>query len=383
MSAKKISGIGAGVGLAATAALAATTLLVVGGQSHSSESNSKPSQTTTTQSDATGANTTTVSRDWAAVSQAARGSVVAIKVRGDGRSGQGSGVVYGTDGHIVTNHHVVDAAREGGKIQVAAHDGRLFTKVTIVGTDPHSDLAVLKVADKGFDLKPMPIGDSEAVKPGQAVMAIGNPMGLSDTVTTGIVSAVNRPVMTTQRGASTDFGEAETIRQVTNAIQTDAAINPGNSGGALVDAGGKLIGINSSIVSMPGARGGSAGSIGLGFAIPTKSVQRVADSLIEKGVVAKAFLGVGLESGTVKTDDSQRMAAVLSQISPDTAAEKAGLKVGDGVIAIDGEVVRDARGLMAQVRERSPGQEITLKIVRDGKEQEMKITLGSKSQQST
>lgn len=382
MSAIKKPGIGAGLGLAATASLAAATLLIVGGQSHSSESTNKPSQTNTTQSETSNATATTVGRDWTGVSQAARSSVVAIKVRGEGRSGQGSGVVYGTGGHIVTNHHVVDAAREGGKIQVAAYDGRVFTNVTIVGTDPHSDLAVLKVADNGFDLKPLPIGDSEAVKPGQPVMAIGNPMGLSDTVTTGIVSAVNRPVITTQRGKSTDFGEAETIRQVTNAIQTDAAINPGNSGGALVDVKGKLIGINSSIVSMPGARGGSAGSIGLGFAIPTKNVQRVADTLIEKGTVEKAFLGVGLNSGTVKTENSQWMAAILSQVSPGTAADKAGLKVGDGVIAIDGEVVRDARGLMAQVRERSPGQEITLKIVRDGKEQEVKITLGAKSQEA-
>lgn len=386
MSRKKAPGAGAAIGLVATAALAATTLLVVGGQSHSSEQSSTPSAS---QSQPGQANAETVGtaakevvRDWTTVSKASRASVVAIQVKGMSGSGQGSGVVYDTSGHIVTNHHVIDSARSGGKIQVAAHDGRVFTDVTIVGSDAHSDLAVLKIADSSFDLKPMPLGDSEAVKPGQPVMAIGNPMGLSDTVTTGIVSAVNRPVITRQRGKETIFGEAETIRQVTNAIQTDAAINPGNSGGALVDTNGKLIGINSSIVSMPGAGGGSAGSIGLGFAIPTAGVKRVASALISNGVVSRAFLGVGLQSGTVTDDGAKRMAAIIAEVTPGSAAEKGGMKVGDGVIAVDGEVVRDARGLMAQIRERAPQAEVTLTIVREGVQQKVTVTLGAKTNQA-
>lgn len=386
MSRKNGPGAGAAIGLVATAALAATTLLIVGGQSHSSEQSKNPpaSQSQSDQSDTQKSESTAkVSlRDWTAVSQASRASVVAIQVQGNGGSGQGSGVVYGTSGHIVTNHHVIDSARSGGKIQVAAYDGRVFTEVTIVGSDAHSDLAVLKVADSSFDLKPMPLGDSEAVKPGQPVMAIGNPMGLSDTVTTGIVSAVNRPVITRQRGKESIFGEAEVIRQVTNAIQTDAAINPGNSGGALVDAKGKLIGINSSIVSMPGADGRSAGSIGLGFAIPTAGVKRVANALIDDGVVSRAFLGVGLQSGTVTDDGAKRMAAIIAEVTPGSAADKGGIKVGDGVVAIDGEVVRDSRGLMAQIRERAPQTEVTLTVVREGAQQKVTVTLGAKSNQS-
>src|SRR4051812_8761003 len=239
--------------------------------------------------------------DWGAVAQAVEPGVVSVRVTAGNSGDEGSGIVYDNKGHILTNHHVIAAAAGGnGSVQVILSDGRGFS-ATIVGSDPSTDLAVLQVKNAPADLKPAAFADSGAVKVGDPVMAVGNPLGLSDTVTTGIVSALNRPVRTQQQaqGGNDPFGgqgQGQTTGAdsvVTNAIQTDAAVNPGNSGGALVDANGRVIGVTSSIASL-GATGGQSGNIGLGFAIPSTEARDVADQLLKSGTVGHAFLGVTL-----------------------------------------------------------------------------------------
>lgn len=290
--------------------------------------------------------------DWPAVAAAVRPSVVAIEVRTTGGGGQGSGVILDRDGRVLTNAHVAGGANE---IRVALADGRVFA-ATLVGTDPTTDLAVLALVDPPDDLVPAVIGDSDRVAVGAAVMAVGNPLGLDSTVTTGIVSAVDRPVTT---GAA---GGAEPV--VTNAIQVDAAVNPGNSGGPLFDASGRVIGITSSIASL--SQAGAAGSIGLGFAIPVNLAQRVAGELISDGTAEHAFLGVGLSDGTGKSESTTRLGAVVEQVSAGSPADKAGLEVGDVVVAIDEQVVNGAASLTAFVREHAAGDQVSLAVVRDG-----------------
>jgi putative serine protease PepD len=309
--------------------------------------------------------------DWEAVASAVAPSVVTIQVQGQRAAGEGSGVVLDPDGSILTNNHVVAAAANGGEIRVVLSDGRVFSDVEIIGLDPTTDLAVVRIANPPADLTPATIGDSSKVVPGQPVMAVGNPLGLSDTVTTGIVSAVDRPVTT--QGESFESGAAEPV--VTNAIQTDAAINPGNSGGALVDATGSVIGINSSIAS---TGGGSAGNIGVGFAIPINEAKRIADELLADGTADHAVLGVSLQDGVVPVDGGERQAAVLVEVAAGMPAEQAGLAEGDAIVAVDGEAVTGAESLTAQIRERAPGTEVTLTVVRDGASREVAVTLGTR-----
>lgn len=313
--------------------------------------------------------------DWIAVAAAVQDSVVAIGARSQFGGGEGSGVVIDAEGHILTNHHVVAGALDGGEVSISLADGTVVD-AEIVGTDPSTDLAVLKVDNSG-GLEPITIGDSDAVVVGQPVMAAGNPLGLSDTVTTGIVSATDRPVTTQGQG-----GPASTAGQpvVTNAIQTDAAINPGNSGGALVDATGALIGINSSIASL-GGPGGQAGSIGLGFAIPVNVAQAVAGQLISDGTASQTFLGVTLASGVVEDGDVGRQAAMVGEIVPGTPAEESGLRAGDAVVGVGDEPVSGAESLTAQVRERRPGDEVALEVIRDGERLDVDVTLGERPQQ--
>lgn len=313
--------------------------------------------------------------DWIAVAEALQDSVVAIGARSQFGGGEGSGVVIDDEGHIVTNHHVVAGALDGGEVTVTLADGTVVD-AEIVGTDPSTDLAVLIVANTN-GLEPITIGDSDAVVVGQPVMAAGNPLGLSDTITTGIVSATDRPVTTQRQG-----GPASTAGQpvVTNAIQTDAAINPGNSGGALVDATGALIGINSSIASL-GGPGGQAGSIGLGFAIPVNVAEAVAEQLISEGAASQTFLGVSLATGVVQDGDVGRQAAVVGEIVPGTPAEESGLQPEDAVIAVEDEPVSGAESLTAQVRERRPGDQLTLEVLRDGERLDVEVTLGERPQQ--
>lgn len=303
--------------------------------------------------------------DWQAVSQAVAPSVVAIEVSTGQGGGQGSGVIVDDEGHIVTNNHVVAGAQ--GKVQVTLTDGRLF-EASVVGTDPTTDLAVIKLDDAPDDLVAAALGDSAKVEVGQSVMAVGNPLGLANTVTTGIVSAVDRPVST-----SAEDGSQATV---TNAIQIDAAVNPGNSGGPLFDAQGRVIGINSSIATMSQ----QSGSIGLGFAIPVNLVKNIAAQLVDDGTAEHAFLGVSLSDGTATADGVTRRGAVVEEVSADSPAAKAGLEAEDVVVAIDGKAVGGAESLTAYVRALASGDEATLTVVRDGKTSEVDVTLAARQE---
>jgi putative serine protease PepD len=300
--------------------------------------------------------------NWEAVAKAVQQSVVAIQVStGNGGGAEGSGVIVDDSGHIVTNNHVV-AGADPDSVQVTLTDGRIF-KATIVGTDATTDLAVIKLTDAPDDLKPAAFGDSSKVIVGQPVMAVGNPLGLASTVTTGIVSAVDRPVSTS--------GENSSEATVTNAIQIDAAVNPGNSGGPLFDAEGKVIGINSSIATLSS----ESGSIGLGFAIPVDLVKNIAAQLVDDGTAEHAFLGVSLTDGTATADGVTRRGAVVASVSDGSPAAAAKLQEKDTIVAIDGKAVGGAESLTAYVRALPSGTKVTLTIVRDGKASDVDVTL--------
>lgn len=308
--------------------------------------------------------------DWEAVAAAVRASVVAIDVQLATGSAEGSGVIIDDQGHVLTNNHVVGDAVDGG-LQVTLADGRVYD-ATVVGTDPTTDLAVILLSDPPDDLQPAVLADSDAVEVGSPVMAVGNPLGLSSTATTGIVSALDRPV-TTSDGSST---------VVTNAIQIDAAVNPGNSGGPLFDASGEVIGITSSIASLSSGSS-SSGSIGLGFAIPSNLADRVAAELIEDGSASHAFLGVSLSDGTATADGTTRRGAVIEEVSADTPAADADLQQGDVVVAIDDNPVNGAESLTAYVRELPSGASAELTVVRDGKAFTVEVTFATLDQSAS
>jgi len=318
------------------------------------------------------------SPDWQKVAAAVQPSVVSVKVSGAGGSGEGSGVVLDSSGRILTNNHVVTAAN-GGSLSVVLYDGRGYA-ATIVGTDPSTDLAVIKLKTAPSGLKPAVLGSSSSVKVGDPVMAVGNPLGLSSTVTTGIVSALDRPVTTQAQPQNPFSGSSSGETVVTNAIQTDAAINPGNSGGALVDAQGRVIGINSSIATLSGGAGSESGSIGLGFAIPIDEAKDVASQLSSGGSVQHAWLGVQPDDGTVTLDGAQREAALIARVLDGGPAQKAGLKNDDAVIAVNGHSVTSAESLVGTLRESRPNAKVTLTVVRDGKTLDIQVTLGTRPQ---
>ena len=315
--------------------------------------------------------------DWQTLAERVRPSVVTIKVESQGQGGEGTGVVLDTKGHVLTNDHVATAAGANATIQVSLSDGRLF-RAEVVGTDPSTDLAVLQLRNAPDDLVPATFGSSATVTVGQQVMAVGNPLGLSDTVTTGIVSAVNRPVTTQGEGQAAQGGQAP--RQVvTNALQTDAAINPGNSGGPLVDAAGRVIGINSSIAS-PSQGGGQAGSVGLGFAIPADEAKRISSELVGGGQATHAQLGVDLagQDGTATADGTTRQAAKVAKVVTGSPADTAGLRAGDQVVAVDGIATPGADSLVAVVGEHAPGDQVVLTVVRGGQTQKITATLAQR-----
>ncbi len=317
--------------------------------------------------------------NWAVTAAAVSPSVVAIAVQSGQGGGQGSGVIFDTSGHILTNNHVVASGGQGSAISVTLNDLRTYD-ATVVGTDPSTDLAVIKLTDAPKDLKAIALGDDDAIKVGEPVMAVGNPLGLAGTVTTGIVSALNRPVTTSNRESGDPFGQQTTGEPVvTNAIQTSAAINPGNSGGALVNAGGQLIGINSSIASLGSSSASSqSGNIGIGFAIPVNEAKSIADQLITSGKAAHAYLGVSSKDEIVTQGSAKRAAAVVVNVVSGTPADKAGLKAGDAIVAVDGDSIDGSLSLVAQVRERTVGDKVTVKIVRDGQNKDISVTLASK-----
>ncbi len=369
--------------LAGTAAIAALLASVgTAGLTGAFDDGGAPAAATaTTQQESAGTNSkpvvtsTTTDPDWANVAAAVRPSVVAIDVQTASGAGAGSGVIIDNKGHVVTNNHVVGDAVDGG-IQITLSDGRIY-KATVQGTDPATDLAVVTITDPPKDLKPATIGNSEDVVVGDPVVAIGNPLGLSSTVTTGIVSALDRPVSTTEQPQG--LGQ-QPSKVVTNAIQVDAAINPGNSGGPLFDAAGRVIGITSSIASMSNGSG-QAGSIGLGFAIPSNLVKQVAGQLISKGVAEHAYLGVSLADGTATADGATRSGAQVHSVEPGTPAADAGLQPGDVITAINGDPVDGAEALTGYVRQYASGDKVTLTVVRSDKALDVSATLAVRKDQ--
>lgn len=309
--------------------------------------------------------------DWQAVARTVSPGVVSITVEGAQGEGQGSGVVIDDRGHVLTNNHVVSGAGDGARLSVTLANGDTYA-ATVAGTDPSTDLAVLTITDPPQDLAPVQLGSSDSLAVGDPVMAIGNPLGLSGTVTTGIVSALDRPVTTSEQpGQGAGGGEAA----VTNAVQTSAAINPGNSGGALVDAAGRLVGINSSIASLGGGR---SGSIGIGFAIPVDTARMIADQLIAHGTAQHAFLGVTPQDGTATIGAARRSGAEILQVTEGSAAAKGGLQAGDVVLAVGDAPVSSAESLVAHVRGRAVGSTVQLTVARDGAERTLDITLGQR-----
>ncbi|WP_295643442.1 trypsin-like peptidase domain-containing protein [uncultured Corynebacterium sp.] len=294
-------------------------------------------------------------------------SVVSIQVQTADSGADGSGSIISNDGLIVTNNHVVSGAENGrAKIAVQLHDGRVLP-ADLVASDPTTDVAVIK-ARGANDLQPIKFGDSNKLNVGQEVVAIGSPLGLSSTVTRGIVSAKNRPV---QAGGEKG-GEASLI----DAIQTDAAINPGNSGGALVNMNGELVGIPSVIASLGGGEGQQSGSIGLGFAIPVNQAQDIAKQLVEKKKVDHP--AIGAQVNTSRSASSQ--GAEIVKVESGSPADKAGLKSGDVVLKVDDRLVEGGVGLIAAIRSHRVGDKVTLTVLRDGKgsEKQVEVTLGSR-----
>lgn len=272
--------------------------------------------------------------------------------------GIGSGVIVSADGTIITNNHVVEGA---DKITVQTNDDKTF-EAKIVGTDKPSDLAVLKIEAQNLPF--LTLGNSDNVRVGDIVLAIGNPLGIGQTVTAGIISAKGRRTGLSDSSSFEDF------------LQTDAPINRGNSGGALVNLNGELIGINSQILSPGGANGGN---IGIGFSIPSNMARDVMEQLLKNGKVRRGMLGIFIQnitSDTAKALDLKDLSGVLvSDVQKGSAAEKAGLKRGDIITAINGEKIEDSNVFRNKVAGSAPGTEITLSIVRDGQQQDVKATL--------
>ncbi|HTE72036.1 MAG TPA: trypsin-like peptidase domain-containing protein [Actinomycetes bacterium] len=293
-------------------------------------------------------------------------SVVSIVETTAGGGGEGTGVIIDSDGLILTNNHVVAAAAEGGSLQVTFNDGRTAS-ATIVGRDPVTDLAVIKAADVS-GLTAATLGSSADLDPGEQVVAIGSPLGLQGTVTSGIISALDRPVRTG------DATSAETASTVIDAIQTDAAINPGNSGGPLVNLRGEVVGINSAIATL-GSTGGQSGSIGLGFSIPIDQAKAIASELVDTGSATHAQLGVSVQ-------DAQTGGAAVAVVSDGSAAQQLGLREGDVITKVGDRQVDDADSLIAAIRSHRPGDEVTLTFTRDGSQDTLTATLGSDASSS-
>ncbi|HVU16705.1 MAG TPA: DegQ family serine endoprotease [Candidatus Didemnitutus sp.] len=281
------------------------------------------------------------------------------QMRTEPETGLGSGVIISSDGYIATNNHVVANADH---VTVTLDDGRDLT-ARVVGRDPLTDVAVVHVDAK--DLPAVTFADTSKVEVGDRVLAIGNPFGIGETVTSGIVSAMGRRI-----------GILSDVRGYENFIQTDAAINPGNSGGALVDVDGRLIGLNTAILSRSG------GSQGVGLAVPADLVSRVADSLVKNGKVVRGYLGVSVQDITPALADSfglkSRKGALIAQVEPNSPAAKAGLKEGDVITSVNGSAVTDSNKLTLDVSGYAPGTKVSLDVLRDGKTEQVAATTGNR-----
>ena len=330
-------------------------------------------------------------------------SVVTISASSGSSGGTGSGVILSEDGYVVTNAHVVtlDGEAADAKLTVTTSDGKVYS-ATIVGTDPTYDLAVIKL-DDASGLTPITFGDSSKLNVGDQTVAVGAPLGLSNTVTTGIVSALNRSIQIASSAAPEgddtqqspqegqgdspfqfDFGQGQQQSSATSTIsiaviQTDAAINPGNSGGALVDDEGKLIGINVAIASTGSSSSSQSGSIGVGFSIPSDIVKRITDEIIADGAATHGLLGAGVMDAAAQ-EGATTAGAYISEVTTGGAAAEAGLQKGDVVTSFNGVPISDATDLTAQVRALAAGSKATIVYERDGKTLSATVTLGTLTQ---
>jgi putative serine protease PepD len=295
-------------------------------------------------------------------------SVVSIVERApDGSGGEGTGVILSSDGLILTNNHVVAEAATGGTLSVTLNDGTA-TSATIVGRDPVTDLAVIRA--KGVSgLRPAQLGSSAALRAGETVVAIGSPLGLQGTVTSGIVSALNRPVRTG------DASSPDPTSTVIDAVQTDAAINPGNSGGPLVNLSGQVVGINSAIASL-GSGSGQSGSIGVGFSIPIDQARWIAKQLTDSGQATHAQLGVSVRDAQGSGSTAASAGAYLAVVTTGGSAQSAGLRAGDVVTKVGDRRVDGADALIAAIRSHRPGQKVPISYVRGGTTHTVTVTLG-------
>jgi len=307
-----------------------------------------------------------------AVAQQVLPAVVQINVRGVQQAGSGTGIVVSSDGQIITNNHVIEAAAEGGDITVLFTDGTT-ADASIVGRDPLTDVAVVQ-AEGASGLPTATLGSSADVEVGQEVVAIGAPFGLESTVTSGIVSALNRPVSS---------GPADgTASTVFPGVQTDAAINPGNSGGPLVDMSGRVIGINSAIKTASTTVGAPGGSIGLGFAIPMDLARSIADQIVNGQAPTHARIGVSV-GDAVDPDGVTTVGATVGGVTDGSAAEAGGLQADDVITHVDGARINGAESLIATIRGYRPGDVVTLTYERDGESHDTEVTLDSDEGQPT
>jgi putative serine protease PepD len=351
--------VGGGAGAALTAGL----------DGNGSQSNNPTASTSLAGSPAS-ATSTAANNSVEQVAASVLPSVVSIEVTTSQGGGEGTGIVLSSDGLILTNNHVVaDAANGAGNITVTLNDGSTH-KGSIVGRDPVTDLAVIRAAGVS-GLKKASLGSSAGLQPGQGVVAIGSPLGLQGSVTSGIVSALNRPVRTG------DATGTESVSTVIDAIQTDAAINPGNSGGPLVDLSGNVVGINSAIASLGSSSGGQSGSIGVGFSIPIDQARVIAKQLIDSGSAVHAQLGVSVQdassSGSTVFTDGATVAAVTSG----GAAAKAGLPSGAVITKVGTRPIDSADALIAAIRSYRPGDKVSLTYTQGGSTKTLSVTLGS------
>ncbi|RFU83286.1 PDZ domain-containing protein [Streptomyces triticagri] len=314
----------------------------------------------------------------ASIAQKALPSVVTIDAQsGGGEGGTGTGFVYDREGHILTNNHVVASAAEGGQVSATFSNGKKYD-AEVLGRAQGYDVAVLKLK-KAEGLKSLSLGDSEKVAVGDSTIAIGAPFGLSNTVTTGIISAKNRPV-TSSDGSSNK-------NSYMSALQTDASINPGNSGGPLLDARGAVIGINSAIKpaeSGSGLGGGQGGSIGLGFAIPINQAKNVADQLIKSGKAVYPMIGASVSveersDGGAQVSD-QGAGGAGEPVTPGGPADKAGIEPGDVITKLNDRIIDSGPTLISEIWTHKPGEKVKLTYERDGKEHTVDVTLGSKGE---